>query len=110
MASKRKKRITTDAVAILFDRLVKNKPEMEALLAEAEAEMDVAEQIYNLRTQAGFTQQELADKIGTTASTICRLENADYEGHSLSMLRRIAAALNHRIKLSFVPLEVSTPV
>ena len=109
MASNKKK-ITTDVVAILYDRLIKNKPEMEALLAEAEAEMDIAEQIYNLRIQADLTQQELADRIGTTASTICRLENADYEGHSLSMLRRIATALNHRVKLSFVPLDSTTLV
>ena len=31
--------------------------------------------------------------IGTTASVICRLEDSDYEGHSLAMLRRIAGAV-----------------
>jgi hypothetical protein len=33
---------------------------------------------------------------------ICRLEDADYEGHSLTMLYRIAAALNHRVEVRFV--------
>jgi len=101
---KKGKRVTSDAVEILYKRLVKGRPEMEALLAEEETKMDVAEQIHRLRTEAGLTQKELAEKIGTTASVICRLENADYEGHSLSMLRRIAAALNRQIKISFVPL------
>jgi hypothetical protein len=40
--------------------------------------------------------------IGTTASVISRLEDADYEGHSLAMLRRIAAALNKRVEIRFV--------
>ena len=33
---------------------------------------------------------------------ICRLEDADYQGHSLAMLRRIANALNKRVELRFV--------
>ena len=43
--------------------------------------------------------------IGTTASIICRLEDANYEGHSLAMLNRIAAALNQRVEIRFVPAE-----
>ena len=105
MASKikRGKRTTSDAVEILYKRYVGGRPEREALLAEEESRMDIAEQIYTLRTQAGLTQRALAEKIGTTASVICRLESADYEGHSLSMLRRIAAALDRRLKVSFAP-------
>jgi ribosome-binding protein aMBF1 (putative translation factor) len=100
---KAKKRTTSDAVEILYKRFVEGKPEMQAMLAAEETRMDVAEQICRLRTDAGLTQKELAEKIGTTASVICRLENADYEGHSLSMLRRIATGLNQRVKISFVP-------
>jgi len=102
---KAKKRVTSDAVAILYEKLVAGNPEMETLLAQAESDMDVAEQIYKLRIEADLTQKELGEKIGTTASVICRLESADYDGHSLSMLRRIAAALNRRVKISFVPIE-----
>jgi len=43
--------------------------------------------------------------VGTTASVICRLEDADYEGHSLAMLNRIAAALHRRVETHFVPLR-----
>jgi hypothetical protein len=45
----------------------------------------------------------LAKLIGTTASVICRLEDADYGGHSLAMLRRIGAALHQRVEVRFVP-------
>ncbi len=66
-------------------------------------QMEVAEMLFAMRDRAGLTQRELAERVGTTASVICRLENADYEGHSLAMLRRIAAALGHRLELRFVP-------
>lgn len=67
--------------------------------------MDVAQRIYDLREQAGLSQRALAKLVGTTASVICRLEDADYEGHSLAMLNRIAAALNRRIEIRFVPIR-----
>jgi transcriptional regulator with XRE-family HTH domain len=64
---------------------------------------DVAHSIQTLRSEAGLTQQELADLVGTTASSICRLEDARYEGHSVTMLRRIAAALKRSVEIRFVP-------
>jgi len=76
---------------------------MMAMLDEERANAEIGRKIYELRTRAGLTQKELADLVGTTASVICRLEDADYEGHSLSMLRRIAAALNRRVEIRFVP-------
>ena len=100
-----KRKTTSDALEILHRLFIEGKPEMEALLEEARANDAVARQIYALRTEAGMTQRQLAKLIGTTASVICRLEDADYEGHSLAMLNRIAAALNKRVRISFVPLE-----
>src|SRR5437870_12672127 len=78
---------------------------MLALLEEERANADIARKIYKLRTKAGLTKRELAKRVGTTASAICRLEDADYEGHSLSMLRRIAAALDKRVEIRFVPIK-----
>ncbi len=52
---------------------------------------------------AGLTQAKLAELVGTTQSVISRLEDADYEGHSLSMLQRVAEALHRRIDIRFVP-------
>lgn len=67
------------------------------------ASADVARKIVSLRMEAGLSQRQLAKLVGTTASVICRLEDADYEGHSLALLGRIAAALEKRIEIRFLP-------
>jgi transcriptional regulator with XRE-family HTH domain len=66
---------------------------------------EIARKVYDLRTKAGISQRELAKRVGTSASAICRLEASDYEGHSLSMLKRIAEALDRRIEIRFVPVR-----
>ncbi len=93
---------TTDAVEIIHRRYYEGRPQRIAGLAEAEASDTVARKIYQLRKRARLTQGQLAKMIGTTTSVICRLEDANYEGHSLAMLRRIAQALNKRVELHFV--------
>ncbi len=34
---------------------------------------------------------------------ISRLEDADYDGHSVSLLRRVAEAVGKRVEIRFVP-------
>ncbi|RJP37726.1 MAG: hypothetical protein C4547_05315 [Phycisphaerales bacterium] len=63
---------------------------------------EIARQICELRTGAGLTQRALAKLVGATASAISRIEDADYQGHCLSMLRRVAAALDARVEVRFV--------
>ena len=58
--------------------------------------------IHDARTRAGLSQRELAALIGTKQPVIARLEDADYEGHSLTMLQRIAEALDQRLEIRFV--------
>ena len=99
----KKREPTTDAVEILHRRYFEGKPKMLALLEEERANAEIARKIYELRTKAGLSQRALAKLVGTTASVICRLEDADYEGHSFSMLRRIATALNRRVEIRFLP-------
>ena len=102
--AKHTKPTTTDAIEILHQRYYAGRPHRLAQLQEAIANDDIARKIFDLRTTAGLTQKQLAGLIGTTPSVISRLEDADYEGHSLAMLNRIAAALNKRVKIDFVPL------
>ena len=104
---KKKTQFTSDALKIL-DYKFFNTPERQADLEKARAEDEVARKIYELREKAGLTQRALAKLVGTTASVICRLEDADYEGHSLAMLNRIAASLNKRVEIRFVPLRART--
>jgi len=102
-----KRKPTTDAVEILHRRFFKGQPERLKALEEARADDEVARKIFELRKKAGLTQAQMAKMIGTTASVISRLEDADYEGHSLAMLRRIAAALDKRVEIRFIPVRRS---
>jgi DNA-binding XRE family transcriptional regulator len=105
MAKMRKR--TSDAVEVLHRRFYEGKPGRLKNLEEARANEEIARKIRELRTAVSLTQTQLAKLIGTTASVICRLEDADYEGHSLAMLRRIGAALNQRVQIRFVPIRRS---
>jgi DNA-binding XRE family transcriptional regulator len=100
MAKKRMK--TSDALEIIDRRFFHGRPDRQAELEEARANMAVADKIRSLRAKAGLSQRQLGKLVGTTASVICRLEDADYEGHSLAMLNRIAAALDKRVEIRFV--------
>jgi len=64
---------------------------------------DVALQIAALRQRAGLSQKDLAKLLKTSQQQISRLESPGYEGHSLSMLRRVAEALHARIRVTFEP-------
>ena len=98
-----KKEPTADGLEILRRRYYGGKPTRVAEYEKVSADMDVARKIFRLREKAGLTQRQLAQRIGTTQSVIARLEDADYEGHSLAMLKRVAAALDQRVEIRFVP-------
>ena len=79
--------------------------EMRAAIREARTNADIAQMVYDARQQAGLSQQALAELIGSNQQTISQLEDADYEGHSLGMLRRIADALEQELVVQFVPAK-----
>jgi DNA-binding XRE family transcriptional regulator len=101
----RKRKPTSDAIEIMDRRYYEGRPDRIAELEDARANDEVARKIYELRKKAKLSQRQLAKSVGTTASVICLLEDAEYQGHSLSMLRRIAKALNRRVEIRFVPLR-----
>ena len=80
-------------------------PAFAARFDRAGEAWDVALQIAALRQQAGLSQKELAKILHTSQQQISRLESAGYEGHSLSMLRRVAEALHSRVRVIFEPGE-----
>jgi ribosome-binding protein aMBF1 (putative translation factor) len=93
---------TKDALKIL-ETVTGNHEAVKTGIAQARINFEVAQMIYDARTRAGLSQSELAALIGSKQPVIARLEDADYEGHSLTMLQRIAAALEQRLELRFVP-------
>ncbi len=101
---RQKPRSTSNAVEILHRRYISGRPEQETALETARLSTRIAQDIYDLRMAARLTQKQLAALVGTTHSVISRLEDADYDGHSLRMLQRISAALHHRLEVNFVRL------
>jgi len=95
---------TRDALKII-DRITGDDPELKELIEAETINARVARMIYEARNKAGLTQQQLADLVGTKQSVIARLEDADYEGHSLTMLQRIAAAFHQRLEIHLVPVQ-----
>ncbi len=93
-----------DAIKII-DKMTNSDPELEAMVAEASINALVAQLIYEARTKAGLTQKQLAEVVGTKQPVIARLEDADYERHSLSMLQKIASG-NGKCSLRTDPLNI----
>ena len=91
----------TDAVEILH-RDIADSPEHQEALKEARLNARIAQMIYDARTEAGLTQAQLAELVGTSQSAIARLEDANYEGHSVRMLQKIAEALHKELHLAMV--------
>jgi ribosome-binding protein aMBF1 (putative translation factor) len=96
------RRKTTDALA-LIRRDVGPDPSFDARVADERLHAQVAQALYDARMAAGLTQQQLAERVGTSQPAIARLEDADYEGHSLSMLRRVAQALGMKLVVKLAP-------
>jgi ribosome-binding protein aMBF1 (putative translation factor) len=92
---------THDALKIIGAQIGDDNA-LRALVDKRTLNAEIAELIYEERTKAGLTQAELAELIHTKQSVISRLENADYRGHSLHMLDRIAHALHRRVRVGFV--------
>jgi transcriptional regulator with XRE-family HTH domain len=68
---------------------------------------DVALQIAALREKAGLSQKDLARKLKTSQQNVSRLESPSYEGHSLSMLRRVAGILGATVRVVIEPRKNS---
>ena len=87
-----------------FDRYLQEQmkdPAFAARFRRAGEAWDVALQIAALRRQVGLSQKDLAKLLKTSQQQISRLESPGYEGHSLSMLRRVAEALHARVRIVF---------
>lgn len=89
---------TSDAVEIL-NRHINADSELKALVHEARAHRQIAELIHDLRESERLSQAELARRIGTSQSTIARLEDNEYTGHTLTMLTRILTALGRDLEI-----------
>jgi transcriptional regulator with XRE-family HTH domain len=96
--------MTNDALRVI-ERTFGNDPGWADSVSRAAIAGEIAEALYALRVRHGLTQAALAKRAGTSQSAIARMESADYHGHSLSMLRRIAASVGERLTVAFIEPE-----
>lgn len=83
------------------DKLFEDKKFREAFEREYK-NLVISEKIAQLRHKARLTQEELAQRIHTTKSAISRYENNNYQGYSVSLLQKIAAACGADLRVSFI--------
>lgn len=91
------------------EQMVAKMMERPAVRAEHERlnreDFAVLDEILAARREAGLTQAQIAERMGTKAPAIARLESALASGKhspSLSTLRKYAAALGKRVEVHLV--------
>ncbi len=77
------------------------RPAYRKAYAALADEFDLAAMVMQVRIQAGLSQQELAERIGTKQPAIARIEGGQMP--STTTLRRIAEATGTRLKITFEP-------
>lgn len=93
---------TKDFAEVIRAKVAANPGLAEAIEAES-FRTDIALKVFQARKEAGLTQKQLAERVGTQQSVISRIEDADYEGHSLGLLNRLARALGRYLRVEFDP-------
>ncbi len=84
----------------IFDKKMEN-PKFKAVYDQVSTQMNIGEQIAQLRHKAKMSQLELAKKVATSRTAIARYESGDYNGYNVGTLTRIARAFHKKLKISF---------
>ena len=91
-----------DAMTIIRHEVFGDDPEFPLLMAECTVIADIQQAVYDLREQAGLTQEQFAERVGVEPSVIDDLEEGDYDGDSMAMLLKIAVAFGKKCELRLV--------
>ena len=84
----------------IFNKKMKS-PKFKAIYDEVSTKLNLGEQIAELRHKEKMTQTELARKVHTSRTAIARYESGNYNKFNVSTLRRIAKALDKKLKILF---------
>lgn len=85
-------------------KVFEEDPETKAEYDALEPEFELAREIIKAREEQNLSQQQLADKTGINRVDISRLENGN-ANPSLKTLKRLAAGLNKRVSIQFLPMD-----
>jgi ribosome-binding protein aMBF1 (putative translation factor) len=98
-------KIKSKALRSLYDAYIRDDPERVASLQKEMLSAEVAQNLYDLRQEAGLTEEELAERTGVETAVIADLEAGDYDGDSLEALKIIAAALGKKVEVAYLRSE-----
>ncbi len=87
-----------------FDDFLKESlknPKIKTEYDRLQPEFAVIQAMIDARRNKGFSQKELADKVGTKQSVISRLESGK-ANPSVAFLKRLADALNSSLVIKFI--------
>lgn len=101
---------TTKNLAEVIKRKLETDRDLAAAVDSERFNISLGYAICEARTRAGLTQKELADRVGMLQSAIARLENANYHGHSMKILQRIAESLGSRVEIRFIKRQARKSV
>ena len=76
-----------------------------ARFVESHLSKNLAFQIRAMRDQTDWTQEQLAEKVGTNQNAISRLENPNYGKATITTLKRIASVFDVALVVRFVPFS-----
>jgi len=77
----------------LYDKRIANNPKLVKFYEDEDQRVTVGSEIYNLRTQAGLTQSQVAEIVGTPPEMIDDIELADYEDNRDEIINQITNAI-----------------
>lgn len=86
-------------------RYFKGKPNILRLNREEDRKEEFARIVHELRTQAGLTREQLAERLETSVAIIARMEDADYDLHNLGLVQKIADACGMEMLIAFAPVQ-----
>jgi transcriptional regulator with XRE-family HTH domain len=81
------------------------RPEVREEYEALEAEFELLRRMLQARKQAGLTQEEVAERMGTKRSAVARLESTLATGKhspSLATLQKYAQAVGRKLDIRFI--------
>lgn len=85
-----------------FQKLLLSTPGARKSYEDLQPEFAIVQALIDARVKKKISQEELAKRMGTGQAVISRLENVN-ASPSLSLIKRLAAALDLKLELKFTP-------
>jgi len=104
MKKRIKKATVPESISQHIEEEYRKSREFRKAYDEEILRLKIAYKITHLRKSRHLTQQELAEKVGTTQQNISRLEDLENTQITLQTLTKLAIALKARLAIDLIPL------